>query len=312
MGNGSTETTTGSSAPWSVQQPYLQQAFQGAQDLYNQGPQSYYPGQTYTDMNPTTAQGLQQQTSIANSANPVIDNAANYTSKTLAGNTGNPWQSMLQSGVSGMQDTASGANLNGNPYLDEMYKSATGKMKQDFTDTVVPAISSQFGQSGMTGSTADELALGKAGGELTTQLGNAATNIYGGNYQQERDRQVAAQQGLANTGSNLFNTNATQQTAAAGMAPTIREAQFGDANKLKEAGAAYNTQDEKALEDSINRYNYNQNASGDALTKYLGMIGGNYGTENTSATSKQGSPLNTFLGGLSTAAGVGKTMSGGK
>lgn len=44
--------------PWGPQQPFIQDMFGEAQRLYNQGPQQYYPGQTYVDPSQYTMQGI--------------------------------------------------------------------------------------------------------------------------------------------------------------------------------------------------------------------------------------------------------------
>lgn len=296
-GGGGNTTTKNVSEPWAEQKPYLQAGFEEAGKIYNQGPSQYYPGQTYSDMSDPTLAGLEKQTQLASGPNPLIGNASSYVNKTLTGQGDNPWDGILSSGVEGMQKTANGDMLTNNPYLDQVYGAASSKVKQDFSDKVIPGIAAGLGTSGMAGSTTGDLLGAQAGGELTDSLAGLAANIYGGNYQAERDRQTQAQQGLTSAGQGLYGTNVNERLAALGQAPGIREAQFGDAGKLQEAGKAYEGQSDKVREDDINRFNYGQNADTAALQDYLSMISGNYGSTSTSRTSGGGgSGLSTGLG----------------
>lgn len=290
MGGGSQQQQTSKTEPWGAQQPYLKEGFSEAERLYQDGPAQYYPGSTFVEQSDPTKAGLEAQTNLASGGNPLIDSAASFTQNTLTGGQTNPYASM-------MEGTANGDFLTNNPFLDDVYGAASGKVTRDFNDTVLPGIASQFGMSGNAGSTMHELALGKASEGLTDSLGSMAANIYGGNYQQERDRQTGAQQGL-------FSQTGQQQMGALGLAPGIREAQFGDAGKLQEAGKAYEGFGEKVLEDDINRFNYGQNSDMAALQDYLAMISGNFGSTSTSRTSGGGSGLNTALGGAATLASL--------
>lgn len=282
------QTTTTNSAPWSAQQPYLTKGFAEAGKIYDQGPSAYFPGQTYADMSQATQQGLQAQTSLASGSNPLIGNAASYGANVLGGQSDNPYAGILNSGVSGMQDTASGKYLNANPYLDATYNAAAGKVTDTFRNEALPAIASGLGLSGMAGSTTSELLGARAGGELSDSLAGLAANIYGGDYAQERDRMAQAQSGLTSTGSGLYGTGVNERLSALSAAPGIREAQFGDAAKLREAGQAYEGQTTKEIEDQINRYNYNENADLAALQDYMSMISGQFGGTSTSRQSAQG------------------------
>ena len=296
-GSSKPQTTTQTNDPWKEQKPYLQRGFSEAGRLYDQGPAQYYPGQTYADLSDPSKAGLTAQTGIASGPNQVIDNAAGYTSSVLGGGSDNPYAGLLQTGAEGLGATARGENLTGNPYLDMAYDSASKRVRRDFEDTALPGIAAQFGQGGMAGSTPHELAAGKASQGFTDTLGTLAANIYGGNYQQERDRQASAQQGLTTTGAGLYGQGVEERIKALGLAPGIREAQFGDAGKLREAGGEYERQREKVIEDDIKRFNYGQTSDVSALQDYLSMISGNYGGTSVSRTSApKGSGLSTVLG----------------
>lgn len=88
----------------------------------------------------------------------------------------------LDTAINQYNDTMSGKYLDPatNPWLTATYDMAA--------DKVGAGIDSKFAGAGRYGSGAHQ-------GVLGTQLGNLATNIYGGNYQLERDKQWGATQG---------------------------------------------------------------------------------------------------------------------
>ena len=85
-GGGKTQTqSSGSSAPWAAQQPYLTKGFKRAEDLYQQGPLEYYPGQTYAGMSPTSQQALQGITQRGLEGSPLNAASGSYLQDVLGG-----------------------------------------------------------------------------------------------------------------------------------------------------------------------------------------------------------------------------------
>lgn len=66
-GGGGTTQTIQKADPWAGQQPYLTDLYQQAQQLYQQGPQQFFPGRTYAEASPTVfqAEDLQRQAALA-------------------------------------------------------------------------------------------------------------------------------------------------------------------------------------------------------------------------------------------------------
>lgn len=262
-GGGQSQSSKTTTEPWAQQKPYLEHGMSEAARLYHQGPAQYYPGQTYTNMSDATQAGLAGQVATAMDGNAVVNNAAGNVADTTAGKYLSP---------------------ESNPYLAGTFRAAADDLNRQFTDTTMPALGAMFG--GDAGNSSLALAAGSAAGDHSRQLRDLASDIYGGNYQQERSRQMTA----------------------AGMAPGLRDAQFGDATKLQDAGAKYEHQAGKVLEDDINRWNYAQNADQSALQDYMSLVSGNLGSTSTSRTSgsNTGSPINSALGAASMmASGMG-------
>lgn len=303
-GGGQQQTQNTKTEPWEAQQPYLREGFSEAERLYNQGPAEYYPGQTYTDMSAARQAALAGTSGLATGGNPLATNAANYASNTLGGQGDNPYAGILDSGISGMQQTANGAFLNNNPYLDDIYGASADKLKDEWSTNIMPGIASQFGQTNGAGTTMHSELVSRSGGELSDSLGQLRANIYGGNYQQERGRQTDAQQGLAGIGQGLYGTGVQERLNLAGQSGQLRDNQYGDFDKLGQVGEQYEGQQGKVLEDDMNRWNYLQGAPMAALQDFMSMITGNYGSTSTTSSRSKGSPLSSILGAGMTAASM--------
>jgi hypothetical protein len=299
MGGGGSQTTTQTTEPWSEQKPYLTKGFSEAEQIYNQGPQEYFPGQTYVDPSAATQSGIQGQINQAGQPS-VTGDASGYAANTLQGNTDNPYASMLNQGESGLTATSQGAYLNSNPYLDQTFDSAAGKLGEQFSDTVMPNIGAQFGMSGGAGSALHQELAAKAGGQFTDSLSSLASDIYGGNYQQERARQDAASGNLMGTGAGLYGTGVQERMGAAGLAPTLDQAGYLPSQMMQDAGKKQEGYEGAELEDQINRFNFEQNAPLANLQDYMSMISGNYGGTSVSSAQNKGSNLATGIGSLAT------------
>lgn len=140
-----TSTVSTNQEPWGPQQPYLLRGFEGAQGLLDQGPQTYYPGQTVSDVPQATQSGQNAQ----------LEGAA-------ASNT-------LRNQMVG------GDFLNaGNPYFQNM----VGQIGQ----AIRPGIDSAFAASGRLGSGAHANAFASA---LADKAGTLAYQNYGAERQNQ-------------------------------------------------------------------------------------------------------------------------------
>ena len=134
-----TSSVTTNQEPWSAQQPYLRRGFGEAEGLLDQGPQTYYPGQTVADT-PAATQAGQDAMMQGAAASNTLRNA-----------------------------TTSGAFLDANnPYFSNM----VGQIG----NAIRPQIDSAFASSGRLGSGAHANAFASA---LADKAGNLAFQNYG-------------------------------------------------------------------------------------------------------------------------------------
>lgn len=106
-GGNDTQTTT--QTPWEPLQPYLSGEggiFSEAQRLYQQGPQTYYPGQTYAGFDPLQQQSQElgidyAQSGLGGILDPTMSSFRNVVSGGLMSPDSNPY---LQANIQSMAD----------------------------------------------------------------------------------------------------------------------------------------------------------------------------------------------------------------
>lgn len=286
-----TQQVNQTSTPWSAQIPHLQNAFGEAQQLYNTGGQQYFPGSTVTPFSTQTQQGIDQLGQRALGGSMVSQGAQGLASDAL---NSRPQFAGAQSYLpdpaqNTLQQTAAGQNLTGNPYLDQQFDHAASRVTDAFNRNVTPQIAAQFSQAGRTGSNAHAGAIGQASGRVSDSLAGLANQIYGGNYQRERDRQLGAagqlgSQGLQAGGldAGVYGAQLQQQSNLAGLSNQLANQDYTDIYQLLGAGGLVEGQDQRVLQDQINRHNFAQTQPYDNLARYLAAIQGNYGGTATS------------------------------
>lgn len=145
-----TVTSTQKTEPWSEQIPYLKQGFSEAQNIYNQGPQQFYGGQTYANPDAATNLGLNRMESMATAGSPILAGAGNEATKVLNG------------------DYLSA----GNPYMQGMLNRTAAE--------IMPRVNAGFANSGGPGGLQTRAA--------TMALADSANTLQYQNYGAERDR----------------------------------------------------------------------------------------------------------------------------
>lgn len=250
-------------APWGPQQAPLIYGFGQAQNLYNQGTPQYFPGSTVAQYGADTTNALNQYRGLAGGPQPGIGAAMEQSRATLAGDYLNPAS---------------------NPYLAAMSDAIGRQTTRQYQEGIAPSLQAQFANSGRTGSGLYANAMDSSRDTLARGLYEGNANLYGNNYQNERNRQMNALQ----------------------MAPQTTQLQYQPASQLLNVGQMYDQQSQANIEDQFNRYNYNQITSPyENLGRYMGFIRGNYGGEGA-----QSSPTSftDYLGAGLTGVGLAKSL----
>lgn len=161
--------------------------------------------------NPALAQAAQ----AGNFQNSAVGQAAGYNQYTNAAsglqnaqannlaNGNNPAMDMLQK-------TASGAEVGANPYLDQMVSSQQDKIADKLKNVTNPGIDSQAAAMGRMGSGAFATQRNNAETAAATSMADVATQMYGNQYNTDKDRQMSA----ANQYGSLYNADQQNQMQA--------------------------------------------------------------------------------------------------
>jgi len=270
-------TTTQTSSVDPALLPYLTQGLERAQSLFLTGQQpEFFPGQTYVSPSAATTESIAQQEAIARQQSPVLQQA----------------QQAYTSSLGQVGQTAAGGFLNANPYQQAMMEAATRPLTQQFSQAVLPGISSLYSRSGRLGSGSMERALGTATEAYGRSLGDITANIAGSQYQQERGLQQQAQ---------------LQQAQLAGLAPQFYGQQFLPSQTLAQVGAQQEAIAAQPLQEQLARYQFGQQLPYQQLQGYLSSVYGtplgSYGTQTTNAPTYQNRGAGILGGGI--AGGLG-------
>jgi len=270
-------TTTSTSSIDPALLPYLTQGLERAQSLFLTGQQpEFFPGQTYVSPSAATTEAIAQQEQLARQQSPVLQQA----------------QQAYTSSLGQVGQTAAGGFLNANPYQQAMMEAATRPLTQQFSQAVLPGISSLYSRSGRLGSGAMERALGTATEAYGRSLGDITANIAGTQYQQERGLQQQAQ---------------LQQAQLAGLAPQFYSQQFLPSQTLAQVGAQQEAIAAQPLQEQLARYQFGQQLPYQQLQGYLSSVYGaplgSYGTQTTNAPTYQNRSAGVLGGAI--AGGLG-------
>jgi hypothetical protein len=270
-GGGSGSQTTSTEPPKFIQ-PYLQDAAGQSRGLYDQGGPQYYGGNTVVPFSQQTEDSLALTEGRARAGSPVTHAAQDYAQGILSktptsqfGNTANPYASA---------DNPYG-NVN-NPYLDATFNKAA--------DSVQNRLSSQFAGSGRN--------IGASRAVNADELNNLANTVYGGAYNDERNRGLQYQQQLTGIGAQGYESERdrmasdldkqrSMQFGVAGLAPDLANQDYADYQQLGGVGQQVEDLSGRLMQDSAARWDYNQNAPGINLDNYISRLTGSYPGQST-------------------------------
>lgn len=204
--------------PPSYQIPYLQEGLTSARGLFAEGGPQQYGGNTVVPFAPQTEQALSGIQQRATQGSPLT-----------------------QAGQGYVQDTLGGKFLDQqNPYLDATFQHAAQQ-----TQAAGEAQYAGTGRNVQAGAP-----------QRTDMLTGLATQIYGGAYDAERNR---------------------QQGVLPYVSP-LAESDYRDLSALQGVGAQVEDLSGRYMQDNARRWDTEQNRPGTALDSYLQRIGGNMGS----------------------------------
>lgn len=222
-----------------------------AQQLYQKGGPQYYPGSTVAPLSSIQEQYLTSANNLGTGGNPTLGAANGYTQNVLDGNYLNP---------------------DSNPYLASTFNNAANAVQN--------RVSSEFGQAGRNIEASTPV--------QNDQMNQLATQIYGGNYQNERNLQ---QQAAANT-------------------PGLNASNLANLGAVGQAGALEQQQAQNYITGAQNAWNYNQQLPYSNLSNYMNQV--NALAHPVTQTNTQPVFQNTagnVLGGAMAGSSLGSSLS---
>jgi hypothetical protein len=289
----STQTT---SAP-AYLQPQLEFSASEARRLYDQGPQQFFPGQTYVSYSDPTRQGIDL---LGQAVSPEEEAATRALYNQAQGGL----SSTSLAAQNQLQKTLQGDYLGITPELQNYMDVIARRSEQSYNENVLPSLRSGYGRSGAFGGSDFQQGLQTSGRNFTRELADNLSGVALRNYQGERANQQNAL-GLAPTYEELAYSPAlmAQNAGSALSGITQRRAQG-----LLSQGQMLEEEKRMALQEQLDRFNFNQNAQQERLSQFNSNLQGSYipGTNVTSTATpyKKGSTFGKLMGGALTLGGA--------
>jgi hypothetical protein len=259
--NSGPQRTTTTTEPPAFIRPFLQYGAEQSRALYETGGPQYYGGNTVVPFSQQTEQALGRTEQRALQGSPVNQAAQQYAT-----------------GVLGSTPTSQFGGAS-NPYLDAQFNRAADATQQRL-------------QSGFAGSGRNIEAARPAASQ---ELNDLATGIYGGAYENERNRMAA----------DLAQQRATQFSVA-GMAPQLANQDYVDLNALQGVGGQVEDLAGNLMQDQAARWDFAQNAPQMNLDNYIARVTGAYPGQNaTSSTPTYRNRTAGAMGGAMAGAQMG-------
>lgn len=310
-GEGGQQDSVTRNTPWEPLQPYYQDIASQAQGLYNSGGPNYYPNQTYVPFSAQSQAAMQLGQNRALFGSQFDQPAGNVAMQNMQGNSPYTMAGVGALGMAGLgagqlNATAQGGYLNSNPYLDQAFNAAARGLNTQYNNQVMPGINATFGSGGRTGSNAHQQSIDMANTNYGNAVGDMAAQIYGGNYQAERDRQMGASSALGNLGmgiasgyGGLGSQNFAQQMGGAALGQNLAQNDWQNIGMLGGIGQQVEGKAGQMLGDYQDRFNFYQQRPEANLQQYAQLIGGlgsGFGTSNTNVDNQNGSALGNLIG----------------
>ena len=319
MGKSTSQTTqqqSSTSAPWSLQQPYLETAFSGAQDALTKAQGAATPDGFTAQFTPdqlavfqkmigygTGNDGLSSSTGAAGTA--LNTAGANSTTNGLYG-----LQNFTPQGGTDSNIAAATAYAN-NPAIPGMVNAAMRDVNRNATENILPAIGRNAAGTGNINSNRPDIAAGIVQRGVNDQAGDISANLRGTAYDSglklaEQNSEatnasmLAKMTGMVGGGNNAVSTGAGANTSAVGQQGGLFDIAGGGVTGQNTASQANLTNQNQA-------WQFGTDSPFAALNNYYNIVGSNsWGGQTTGSSTGTSTPsFWQTLGGLMSAGAQG-------
>jgi hypothetical protein len=302
---------TSTEEPWDIQIPYLEKGFKQAETLLDKGAPKYYSGPTVAGFDPS--QQAAQAGTLAYAMGPRATGMQRESENQLFGmydiakqtpeyamGRGNVAQGYADDALKAVQPTTAdmmSGRVNfgeGSPYAAMMDSLGTQTMNQ-LTGKILPGIRQNIVQYQPGGGSRGDIVQSNAIASANQQMLNKAAEMYGGAYAQAQSQRLpAAQQALGaygqasdaairagQLGLGGFQQAGNLSSQAFNAYPSLMNAPMSMYGAIGDVGDKRQAMSQAAIDQDIQRTNYQQMAPQNQLADYMSMISGDYGGSKT-------------------------------
>lgn len=232
----STSTVNTKAEPWAGVQPFLKQMYGNVNTLGGQ-PRQFYPGQTYSNIDPLTNKGIESNLGFAK----------NY------------FPGMYNKGLETMYSQMNSTDVGNNPYVQDMNQVAANQFTRASNQAIGDMVG-QFKNQILPGITNDAVAAGGFGGSRQGVAQGLAVQGLGSNVQ---NMIQSGQSDLANmyaqTNLGAYGQGLQAANSALSMMPQYAQLGLLPGQIYQQAGGIYQDQAQKAIDEQQARWDFNQN-----------------------------------------------------
>jgi hypothetical protein len=303
------QTTSQQSAPWTVQQPYLKQAFDQAQGNLSNANANQYTGQQIAQFTPEQLANFQQMQGYG--SNPAGAN----TSTNVGIDTANAGSSALQDALNGLKTYTPGGGTQSNidaatayannPATQGLIDAAMRDANRSVSEQALPQIARGAATSGNTMSSRRAISEGLVERGLAEKTADVSANIRG---QQFNNGLALAEQGRQSDNSAILD--ALKSSASAG-GNAVNSGVNSIGSGIQQQGGLFDIANAGAAGGQQNQQNQIDNAKGMAeygsdtaaknLQAFMSIVGSNqWGGQMNGSTTETSTPStwNTIASGL--------------
>lgn len=305
-----TQSSEQTKDPWAPQIPYLEQAFNTASGIYNQGAGNLYNGPQVAQFTPDQLATAQRMVGYGNNSAPAASTGAAGTTLTSAGTNGvtdalNHLASFKPGG--GTQSNIDAAGLYAdNPYISGQVQAAMRDSINNANENVLPQIARNAEAGGNINSNRTAIANGIVQRGLNQQAGDISANLRGNAYntglqlaeqnsEATNNNILDAFKSLGAIGGDAATTGVNANTASIGQQGSL----FDIANQ---GGATEQAANQAQIDNNKATNEYSTDRLNQLLAQMFGVVGGTgYGGTQTGTGT---STVEKQPGALSIAGGV--------
>lgn len=163
----------------------------------------------------------------------------------------------------------------GNPAVEGQIDAVQRRLNQNLSENIMPGITNNAIAAGQYGGDRQGVVQGQAIGRTQEALGDAAANIYG----------------------DAYDSGLQAQYRAMAFAPQAMAAQMAPFDVVGGVGEYKRGEKELALQEAMNRYQYDGQRDVQNLQNYMNLLQGAPWGSTTQGSAQRGSPIAGALGG---------------